>query len=51
MGDSEGIEESIDRELAELNSLLKQINSVTVIRNIELLVRDYIREKEERAIS
>jgi hypothetical protein len=51
MGDSECNCENIEKELAELNSLLRQVNSITVIRNIELLVKDYIREKEERAIS
>ncbi|MDF2881717.1 MAG: hypothetical protein K0R54_2274 [Clostridiaceae bacterium] len=45
MGDTE-----FEKELNELQDLLKELNNIKVVRNIKCLVKDYI-EETERAIS
>lgn len=41
----------IKKEIDELNKLLLEADNISVVRNIKLLVKDYIEEREKRAVS
>lgn len=45
-------ETDLKKEINELTKLLEEIDNIKVVKNIKLLLQDYIEEtKEERAIS